>query len=127
MLDWSVYAPYFKKEEFDCKHTGKNEMKAVFMDKLLRVRKRYNKPMWITSGHRDPTHPIEARKASPGAHCTGRACDVAVQGADALELLKIAIEEGMTGIGVQQTGSGRFIHLDDLTLGWPRPTIWSYP
>jgi len=87
-MDWSKYAPYFKKEEFTCKHTGENEMKPEFMDKLLAIRKRYGKPMWV--------------------------------------LLKIALEEGMTGIGVQQKGSGRFLHLDDVTEEIQRPWIWSY-
>jgi zinc D-Ala-D-Ala carboxypeptidase len=125
-MDWSKYSPFFKKEEFDCKHTGDNEMKPEFMDKLLAIRKRYGKPMWVTSGYRSPKHPIEAAKKASGAHSTGRACDVAIQGSEALELLKIALEEGMTGIGVQQKGSGRFLHLDDVTEEIQRPWIWSY-
>jgi uncharacterized protein YcbK (DUF882 family) len=83
--------------------------------------------MTVTSGYRHPTHPIEAAKAAPGAHSTGRAVDIAVQGADAVRLIALAIAEGFTGIGVQQKGSGRFIHLDDLPSGaFPRPTVWSY-
>jgi hypothetical protein len=52
---------------------------------------------------------------------------VAVAGADAIRLLVLAAEFGFTGIGVQQKGEGRFIHLDDVpgTL-LPRPAIWSY-
>jgi zinc D-Ala-D-Ala carboxypeptidase len=124
-MDWSKYAP-FEKWRFDCRHTGDNEMKPEFMDKLLAIRKRYGKPMLVTSGYRSPKHPIEAAKKASGAHATGRACDVAVQGSEALELLKIALEEGMTGIGVQQKGSYRFLHIDDVTEGLQRPWIWSY-
>lgn len=123
-MSWNF--PNFKKEEFQCKHTGKDGMNEEFMHKLQALRNEYGKPMRITSGFRDKTHPIEAAKASPGAHFTGRACDVAVQGEDALRLVSLAVKHGFTGIGVQQKGSGRFIHLDDLGNGWPRPTIWSY-
>lgn len=125
MIDWSDY-PNFKASEFACKHTGKNLMTKEFMDRLQKMRTAYGKPMRITSGYRDRTHPIEAKKATAGAHTTGMACDVAVQGADALRLIQLALMYGFTGIGVQQKGGGRFIHLDCCTDGFPRPTIWSY-
>ena len=78
--------------------------------------------------YRDATHPIEARKKEPGAHASGYACDIGVRGADALQIVGIALQLGFTGIGVNQKGSGRFIHLDILnsTPQRPRPTIWSY-
>lgn len=125
-MDWSQY-PNFSAHEFRCKHSGKDAMQPEFMARLQQLRNLYGKPMVITSGYRDKTHPIEARKpGSGGAHTTGRACDVAVQGADALRLVQLAISLGFTGIGIQQKGGGRFIHLDDVTSGLPRPTIWSY-
>lgn len=127
-MDWSKY-PNFSKEEFDCKHTGKNEMKPEFMQKLQELRNAYGKPMSISSGFRDKTHPIEAKKKRPGAHYSGMAADVRVDRGDAYELLKIALEIGFTGIGIQQKGSGRFIHLDTIPNGhegFVRPTIWSY-
>jgi len=85
----------------------------------------YGKPMKVSSGYRDPSHPIEAKKASPGFHTTGRAVDIAVSGADAVKLLTLALQVGFTGIGVQQKGGGRFIHLDDV-VSLTRPNIWSY-
>ena len=58
---------------------------------------------------------------------TGRAADVAVHGVDALRLLQLALQCGFTGIGVQQKGGGRFIHLDDISNGYlPRPALWTY-
>ena len=102
-------------------------MQAGFMDRLQRLRTMYGKPMRVTSGYRDPSHPIEIKKSRPGAHSSGRAVDIAVRGEDALRLIQLAIQCGFTGIGVQQKGEGRFIHLDDLSgPDWPRPTIWSY-
>ena len=125
-MNWDLY-PNFGEDEFRCKHSGQCVMVPEFMARLQRLRIAYGRPMTVTSGYRHPTHPIEAAKAAPGAHSTGRAVDIAVQGADAVRLIALAIAEGFTGIGVQQKGSGRFIHLDDLPSGaFPRPTVWSY-
>ncbi len=125
-MDWSKY-PNFSESEFKCSHTGKAPMHPDFMERLQKLRTAYDKPMKITSGYRDKTHPIEAKKAAPGAHASGRAADVSIRGADAVELLKLALELGFTGIGVQQKGDGRFIHLDDIEDGsLPRPMLWSY-
>ena len=123
-MDWNKY-PNFSAKEFDCQHCGKNEMRADFMERLQALRNAYGKPMRITSGYRCPEHPIEAKKAKPGSHASGCACDVGIDGPDAHQLLSIALQLGFTGIGVQQKGSGRFIHLDTLTSGL-RPTVWSY-
>jgi zinc D-Ala-D-Ala carboxypeptidase len=45
-----------------------------------------------------------------------------------LEMIRMALSVGFTGIGVKQHGAGRFIHLDDLpnAEGQPRPHLWSY-
>ena len=124
-MDWSLYVN-FSAKEFDCQHCGKNEMQPEFMGKLQALRMRYGKPMKITSGYRCPEHPIEAKKEKPGAHASGLACDVGVNGQQAYELMKDAFALGFTGIGVSQKGSGpRFIHLDMLEET-PRPNIWSY-
>ena len=124
MIDFGLY-PNFSADEFNCSHCGKNEMQAEFMSRLQALRMRYGKPMKITSGYRCPEHPIEAKKAKPGAHASGLACDVGVDGQQAYELMKDAFALGFTGIGVQQKGAGRFLHLDTLTSG-VRPTVWSY-
>ena len=126
-MNWNDY-PNFSKSEFDCKHSGFNQMKPDFMYKLQKLREAYGKPMRITSGYRHKTHPIEAKKSKVGAHATGQAADIGVDRGDAYELLKLALELGFTGIGIQQKGSGRFIHLDTLepSADFIRPTIWSY-
>lgn len=124
MIDWAAY-PNFSEHEFKCSHCGKVAMKPEFMKKLQELRTAFRKPMRVSSGYRCPHHPIEAAKVSPGAHTTGRAVDIAVEGSDAFELLRLAFAMGFTGIGVQQKGSGRFIHLDTLTVA-PRPNVWSY-
>ncbi len=108
-----------------CEQDG---MHSEFMEKLTNLRADWGQPMTVTSAYRCPNHPIEAKKAKPGTHSTGRAVDIAVQGNDAYALLCAALGHGFTGIGVQQKGNGRFLHLDNLKEGegWTRPTIWSY-
>jgi len=123
-VNWSDY-PNFSAKEFNCSHCGKNEMKPEFMQKLQQLRTTYGKPMRITSGYRCPQHPIEAAKSAPGAHSSGCAADVGVQGSEAHQVLSLAMQIGFTGIGVQQKGTGRFLHLDTLQ-GSTRPTVWSY-
>lgn len=124
-MQWNKY-PNFSEDEFRCKcGCGKVEMRADFMAKLQQLRNAYGKPMIITSGYRCPDHPVEAKKTVSGAHTTGMAADIAVQGTDAYNLLKHAFALGFTGIGVQQKGGGRFIHLDTMQRP-PRPNVWSY-
>lgn len=122
-MNWSNY-PNFKKSEFDCKHTGLNEMKPEFMEKLQQLRTAYGRPMHITSGYRHPTHPKEARKGhTNGEHTKGLCCDVAVTNSqDRFRLLKLAFELGFTRIGFHRG----FIHLGigDGTL--PQKVFWDY-
>lgn len=122
-MDWSKY-PNFRKEEFKCSHTGKNEMQPRFMEKLQQFRTKWNKPMTVTSGYRDKTHPIEAKKAKPGEHSKGLCADIAVGPADRHAFVKLAFELGFTRIGVANT----FIHLGVATEadGHPSPRIWTY-
>ena len=126
-LNWNAY-PNFSAHEFDCSHTGRNKMHPDFMRRLQNIRTDFGKAMVVTSGYRSPKHPIEARKSEPGAHASGRAADIAVYGGDAYRVIELALKHGMTGIGVQQKGDKRFIHLDDLEHAdnRPRPWVWSY-
>lgn len=122
-MNWLEY-PNFTENEFRCKHTGKVEMVPEFMERLQRLRKAYGSTMVVTSGYRAPEHPIEAKKASPGEHSTGRAADIGIRGPEAVRLIALAHLAGFTRIGVQQKGEGRFIHLGD-SPNFP-PGIWSY-
>lgn len=125
MVRWKLY-PNFSKEEFDCKHTGNNEMRPEFLETLQQIRIDYGKPMIITSGYRDVTHPLEARKTKGGTHTLGIACDIGVNRKDALDLVECALAFGIKRIGINQKGEGRFIHLDiGDKYGFPE-SIWSY-
>lgn len=122
-MNWEDY-PNFKKSEFDCKHTGLNEMKPEFMELLQTLRTMYGKPMIITSGYRHPTHPVESRKGhTTGEHTRGTCCDIAcTTGTDRYQIIRLALQLGFTRIGIAKT----FIHLGIGGAGLPSPVIWSY-
>jgi zinc D-Ala-D-Ala carboxypeptidase len=120
---------YFNPAEFMCHHCGENKMDAVFLAEIDALRGLCGFPLSVTSGYRCPTHNQAVSTTGPnGPHTTGRAVDFGVRGAQALEVIKHAMAMGFTGIGVQQKGVTRFIHIDNLpnAPGQPRPTIWSY-
>ena len=127
--------PHFSFDEMKCKHSGRCDMDEAMMDKLEELRVVSNFGLAVTSGYRDKTHPIEAKKIAEGsgnggAHTTGKAVDLAVSHKKAYIVLREAMRLGFTGIGVKQAGDARFLHLD--TIGdqddfhVPRPTLWSY-
>jgi zinc D-Ala-D-Ala carboxypeptidase len=123
-MDWSKY-PSFSESEMACKHTGLCKMDPDFMAVLQAIRNEFG-PMRVSSGYRHTSHPIEAKKQAPGEHTLGRCADIAVEGKQAFRLIQIALKHGITRIGVQQKGAGRFIHIGIGGPGFPSPAIWSY-
>jgi zinc D-Ala-D-Ala carboxypeptidase len=121
-VDWAA-TQISSSEEFTCRcGCGRNEMKPEFLERLQALRSVYGKPMAVTSGYRCPQHPKEAAKAQPGMHTTGLAADIGISGAEAVTLLRLALDAGFRGVGVHQKGNGRFLHVDLRET----PTIWSY-
>lgn len=120
---WPEY-PNFTAGEFDCRHTGKNEMKHEFMHVLQAIRTEYGKSMQITSGFRHPMHPIEARKGhSMGEHTQGTCADVAcINSADRFRLVELALKHGIDRIGIAKG----FVHLGIGGPGLPGRVIWEY-
>jgi uncharacterized protein YcbK (DUF882 family) len=96
-----------------------------FMNKVEALRLAVGFPLKVSSAARCPNHNAKVSKTgATGPHTTGRAIDLAVSHQQAYMVVSAAILAGFSGIGVNQKGSGRFIHLDDLADG--RPTVWSY-
>ena len=111
---------YFKIEEFDCQETGNNEMDGLFLEMLDQLRAKCGFPFTITSGYRDPKHPIEAKKEKPGTHTQGIAADIyTVSGAERHIILANAFEMGFGGVGIAKT----FIHVDSRDT---TPVVWTY-
>lgn len=111
---------YFNLKEFNCKHTGRNDMQPEFLDMIDELRHRVGFPFIITSGYRDATHPVEASKERPGTHAQGIAADIrASDGSQAYAIMKEAFAMGFTGIAY---GNG-FVHLD---IRATTPVSWRY-
>lgn len=120
---------YFRAAEFACTCCNENRMDEQFLVELDELRHRYGKPLIVSSGYRCPKHNRRVSSTGDdGPHVTGRATDFRIDRGNAYRLLQIALEMKFTGIGVQQKGNVRFLHLDNLpnAAGQPRPTIWSY-
>lgn len=117
---------YFSDDELKCKHCGELKFEDTTRERLNILREKYGKPLSVTSGYRCSEYNDE--KGYTQTHASGHAVDLRVSHKDALKVVELAIEVGFTGIGVNQKGSGRFIHLDDLLEAHnrPRPHIWSY-
>lgn len=117
---------YFNAGEFACSHCAKNLISPDLLTELDELRHICGFPFVISSGYRCPDH--NARVSSTGRngpHTTGLAADIAVSHENAVTILEHALQnQAFTGIGVQQKGSGRFIHLD--MVARPTRTIWSY-
>ena len=129
-MDWSKY-PNFSPDEFKCQ-CGCNGLviSERLIDVLQSIRDEYGRSMSIPSGYRCSAHPVESRKiergGKPGTHYSGMACDVGVSGKDAYDLLKLmCADDRVKGIGVNQKGASRFLHMDVKEDG-NRPNIWSY-
>jgi len=117
---------YFTMQELTCK-CGCDDMKMdfEFMSTLVHMRRSLGIPFHVTSAYRCPEHNAKVSSTGlTGPHTTGKAIDIAISHQNAFRLVKLALESGMTGIGVSQKGTNRFIHLD--MLAEPRPRIWSY-
>lgn len=127
MYDYDRW-PNFTKEELVCQHTGEEnpnvEEFTQLMDGIQEIRDWYDKPMYVNSAYRSPTHPIEVDKSKPGYHSIA-AIDFRVPTEDCHKIVKQAFALGYTGIGINLTGDSgsRFIHLDERRAA---PRLWSY-
>lgn len=124
---------YFSLDELKCKcgkcgSTGA-EMDPKFMVEIEILRDLCNFPFVVTSAYRCPEHNAAVSSSGKnGVHTKGIAIDIAVSGQRTYHLLRLAFEmEKFTGIGINQKGTSRYIHLDTATQPeFPRPTVWSY-
>lgn len=131
--DWRDVRPadwrwaYFTAQELACRQSGQLLVAPDFLDRLEKLRIAFARPLIVNSGYRTPEHNARVSTTGrDGPHTTGRAVDIAIDGADAFVLVKLALGFGFTGLGVAQKGASRFIHLDDLAGPHPRPRVWSY-
>ena len=113
---------YFTEDEFRCKcGCGRADMDEEFVRRLDLVRGRLDIPFAITSGFRCPEHNTKVSSTgASGPHTTGLAADIGLSRKNARDALS-ELSEAFSGIGINQKGDGRFIHVDMLGR-----RIWSY-
>lgn len=101
---------YFKLQDFDCQETGENRMEEEFIHKLDELRESCGFPFIVTSGYRSPSHSIEIKKANGGGmHTKGISADIRIANSkDRHTIIKNAMAQGFTGIGIHKT----FVHVD---------------
>ena len=127
--EWGLY-PHFTRDEMKCKHTGLCEMTHKMMNTLEAIREQFQKPMIVSSGYRDISHPVERNKAHPGEHTFGMAADILVHGSDAMKLLDACFQCGIQRIGVNKKGEmgQRYLHIGigERDNGRFPVAVWSY-
>lgn len=117
---------YFSLAETECKCGCGFDLTDSFKQQCDDLREEFGAPLTMTSGARCASYNQKVSTTGPqGPHTTGGAADFGVSHGQAFKLLGLAMKRGFTGIGIQQKGAGRFIHLDRLTAP-PRPNVWSY-
>ena len=118
--------PNFTNAELVCKCGCGMLPKKDFIDKIQKLRELVGFTLPVSSAARCPKHNSKVSQTGlQGPHTTGRAIDLQVSHENAYNVLKTALAMGcFTGVGIQQKGQGRFIHLDDLQTN--RPALWSY-
>ena len=136
MSDTVECSKHFSRDELKCSFAPDAPvlMDVYFMEKLEELREEWARPMHLSSAFRTEDHPRERTKPRKydhnndplprgGMHARGRAVDVLIAGADAVEFLRLALKY-FSGLGLNQVADWqqRFIHLDDRT----NPAIWTY-
>lgn len=116
----------FSKGEFECHcGCGLDKMDVNFVKRLQILRDHCNFPLIVNSGRRCKYWNTKSHGYPSSAHLEGLAVDIRVDREKARILMQHALEMGFKGIGLQQKGEGRFIHLDMK----PRKNgmaIWTY-
>ena len=122
--------PHFSTVELTCKCGCGMLPQQSFMNKVEKLRVAYGASLPVSSAARCAKYNLQVSNTGlEGPHTTGRAIDLLVARKAAFVLLGLVLDSGdFTGVGLKQSGGGRFIHLDDLVDSptQPRPTVWTY-
>lgn len=127
----------FSRAELECKCGCHDcEIKPEIVDVLQKIRDGIGKPLYVSSGYRCKNHPVESMKeknplSPPGAHVEGYAVDIICHGQVALFIMAMALQLGITRVGVFQKGraSGRYLHIDVADkhdARYPSGALWTY-
>lgn len=100
---------YKKDGRYYLLDSGKNNMKAKFLQKLDKAREQANLPFEVSSGYRSKQWEKFRGRSGNSAHTLGIAADVKFKNtADRDRMIKAAIAAGITRIGIAPT----YLHFD---------------
>lgn len=102
----------FSIREFDCKGANccaQTPIDEQLVEYLQKIRDRFGKPVYISSGYRCEKHNAKVAGAAPKSkHIDGMAADIVVEGVDPLAVAQFAEMLGVKGIGHYND----FVHID---------------
>ena len=126
MIKWGNFAN-FQESEFNCNCCGKggDMMDEDFLGKLQELRSRVGFACRVNSGWRCEAHNVMSGGHKTSAHLSGNAADLGVGRDKAREVIKVAIELGLS-VGIDQKGESRFVHIDNKPRSGGHPALWSY-
>lgn len=117
---------YFKPKEIASKGDGSLLVNIDALTRLDILRELIGKPLYITSGYRDPLHNARVGGVPYSMHKFGKAFDISIKNVDKFKLESLARLVGFTGFGYYQT----FLHVDTGRPRWwgikARKKYWNY-
>jgi len=105
-----IIAPHFNLSEFACLCCKRVMLHPLLLEKLEKLRKIIERPMYITSGYRCFTYNQKVGGVANSYHCIGLAADIKVKDINLIELLGYVEEIDFAGIGFYEKKN--FLHLD---------------
>lgn len=118
---------YFSEKELSCPCCGVNKFSPTTLARFNKLRVLVGEALIMTRGYCCAAY--NKKHGYTDTHETGHAGDLGISYITAFYVMKHAIAVGFTGVGINQKGGKRFMHLDDLPAMLPkrpRPHIWSY-
>ena len=110
-----IIAPHFNLSEFACPCCKRVMLHPFLLEKLEKLRKIIERPIYITSGYRCFAYNRKVGGVANSYHLIGLAADIKVKDINLMEFLAYAEEIDFSGIGFYE--KRHFLHLD------VRPTI----
>ena len=105
-----VISPHFNLSEFACPCCKKIMLHPLLLEKLEKLRKIIERPVYITSGYRCSGYNQKVGEVTNSYHCIGLAADIKVKDINLIDLLGYAEEIDFAGIGFYEKKN--FLHLD---------------
>ena len=105
-----IISPHFDLSEFACPCCKRVMLHPFLLEKLEKLRKIMERPIYITSGYRCFAYNRKVGGVANSYHLIGLAADIKVKDINLIELLSYAEEIDFTGIGFYEKKN--FLHLD---------------